>query len=90
MSVALPIADILVNAPASIVAAIGLWRLRRYGYLGGYFVAGFYLYASVFILVEAFTEQPPEFWAIVVPQVLAVAVALTLLFYLPRIRAQFR
>lgn len=90
VSIALPIADIVINAPASILAAIGLWQLRRYGYLAGYFVAGFYLYASAFILVEALWERPPDFWAIFVPQILAVLVALTLLVYLPRVRDLFR
>lgn len=86
----MPIADIVVNTPASVLAAVGLWRLRRYGYLAGYFVAGFYLYASVFILVEAFAERPSDFWAIVIPQALAVLVAFALLIYLPRIRGHFR
>lgn len=90
LNVALPAADILVNAPASILAAVGLWRLRRYGYLAAYFVAGLYLYASVFILIEAFAGRPPDFWAIVVPQALAVLVALVLLLYLPRVRRLFR
>ena len=47
-----PITDILVNAPASIVAAVGLWRLRRFGFVGSQFVAGFYIYASVEIFVD--------------------------------------
>lgn len=89
MSVALPLADILINAPASIIAGVGLWRLRRYGYLAGYFVAGFYLYASTFIIVEAFEQHPADFWAILVPQVLAVVVAMALLIYLPQVRKHF-
>ena len=87
---ALPVADIVVNAPASILAAVGLWRLRRYGYLAAYFVAGIYLYASVFILIDAFVERPPDFWTIIVPQALAVVVSVALLLYLPRVRSVFR
>lgn len=90
MSVALPLADILINAPASIVAGIGLWQLRRFGYLAGYFVAGLYLYASAFIIVEAFEQRPPDFWAILVPQLLAVVVAVGLLVYLPQVRERFQ
>lgn len=89
MSVALPLADILINAPASMIAGVGLWRLRRYGYLAGYFVAGFYLYASTFIIVEAFEQHPADFWAILVPQVLAVVVAMALLIYLPQVQKYF-
>jgi len=47
---AFPITDILVNAPASMTATIGLWRMKRYGFVTTYFVAGFYIYASVLFI----------------------------------------
>src|SRR5512140_931963 len=47
-----PVTDILVNAPASIIASIGIWKLKRYGYIASQFVAGFYIYASVEIFVR--------------------------------------
>ncbi len=28
-----PVADIVINTPATIIAAIGLWRMRKYGYV---------------------------------------------------------
>lgn len=90
VDLALPLADILINAPASLLAAVGLWRLRRYGYVAGYFVAGLYLYASTFIIADALLTRPADFWAILVPQILAVAVALALLWLLPRWRPLFR
>lgn len=76
------ITDILVNAPASILAAIGLWRLKRYGFVAAYFVAGFYVYASVEIFVHVFKAGPPFATEILVPQILAVIVAITLMIYL--------
>jgi hypothetical protein len=87
---AFPIADILVNAPASITAAIGLWRLKRYGYVAAQFVAGFYVYASVEIFVHVIQEGPPYAAEIVVPQVLAVLVALALVLYLWHVQDLFR
>ena len=85
-----PVTDILVNAPASIIAAIGLWQLRRYGYIASQFVAGFYIYASVEIFVDVIQEGPPYPLEIVGPQVLAVAVAVVLVLYLWRIQSRFR
>jgi hypothetical protein len=79
-----PITDILVNAPASIVAAFGLWKLKRYGFVAGYFVAGFYIYASVEIFVHVFQAGPPFAVEILVPQILAVIVAVALIVYLWR------
>jgi hypothetical protein len=84
-----PVTDILVNAPASMIAAIGLWGMRRYGYVASQFVAGFYIYASVEIFVEVVQAGPPYSIEIVVPQVMAVAVATALVVYLWRIREMF-
>jgi hypothetical protein len=86
---AFPITDILVNAPASIVASIGLWKLRRYGYVAAQFVAGFYVYASVEIFVEVIQSGPPYPVEIVAPQVLAVAVAIVLVVYLWHVQELF-
>lgn len=84
-----PVTDILVNAPASMIAAIGLWRMRHYGYVASQFVAGFYIYASVEIFVEVVQVGPPYAIEIIVPQVMAVAVAAILVVYLWRIREIF-
>jgi len=84
-----PVTDILVNAPASMIAAIGLWGMRRYGYVASQFVAGFYIYASVEIFVEVVQTGPPYAIEIIVPQVVAVAVAVILVVYLWRIQGMF-
>ncbi|MBN2387963.1 MAG: hypothetical protein JXB85_13175 [Anaerolineales bacterium] len=84
-----PITDLLVNAPISILAAIGLWRRKAWGYLASQFVAGFYIYASVEIFVMVIQNGPPIPIEIVLPQVLAVLVAAGLVFYLWRVRQIF-
>ena len=65
---AFPITDLIVNAPASILAAIGLWRLRRWGYVAAQLVAGFYTYASVEIFVRTAQDGPPYPVEIIAPQ----------------------
>ena len=89
MDYSFPIADILINAPASIIAAIGLWKLKRYGYVVSQFVAGFYVYASVVIFVEVAQTGPPYPIEIIFPQVLGVVVAISLIFYLWRVKDLF-
>ena len=84
-----PVTDILVNAPACFVAAVGLWRCREFGYIASQFVAGVFMYASVEIFVQVAQGSLPGDMAIVLPQVMAVAVALLLVFYLWRMRAIF-
>jgi len=87
---AFPITDILINAPASIIAAIGLWYLKRFGYPASQFVAGFYVYASVYIFIEVFQEGPPYPLEIILPQVLAVITAICLVVYGWRYQDLFR
>jgi len=89
VNLAFPMADILVNAPASIIAAVGLWKLKKYGYPASQFVAGFYVYASVIIITEAAQGGPPYPLEIVLPQIAAVVVAFILVFYLWRMRGLF-
>ena len=84
-----PVTDILVNAPASLIAAIGLWKMKQWGYVAAQFVAGFYVYASVEIFVTVIQQGPPYPIEIVIPQVAAVVVAAFLVFYLWRIRMRF-
>lgn len=90
VDLAFPITDIVVNAPASILAALGLWKLRRYGYLASYFVAGFYIYASVYIFLEVAQDGPAYPVELMAPQVLAVLVAVGLLIFPERVRHLFR
>jgi len=89
VNLAFPIADILVNTPASIIAAVGLWKLKGYGYPAAQFVAGFYVYASVVIISEVAQGGSPYLLEIVLPQIAAVVVAFILVFYLWRVRDLF-
>ncbi|MFN2218802.1 MAG: hypothetical protein ACK2UA_09365 [Anaerolineae bacterium] len=89
IGLAFPITDMVVNAPASIVAAIGLWQLKRFGHRAAYFVAGFYIYASVYIFVEVAQGGPPYAVEILVPQVFAVLAAVALLILPERYRERF-
>jgi hypothetical protein len=84
-----PITDMLVNAPACIISAVGLWGGRRYGYVAAQFTAGFFVYASVEIFVMVFQAPPPFPLEILIPQVFAVIMAYYLVFYLWRIQGLF-
>jgi hypothetical protein len=64
------------------IAAVGLWKLKRFGYVAAHFVAGFYIYASVEIFVHVIQDGWPYPLEIVLPQVLAVVVGAALVVYL--------
>jgi hypothetical protein len=84
-----PITDILVNAPACFISAVGLWRGRRFGYITAQFAAGLFVYASVEIFVMVFQEPPPYPLEILIPQIFAVIAAYFLVFYLWRFHNLF-
>jgi hypothetical protein len=84
-----PVTDILVNAPASLIAAIGLWKMKQWGYVAAQFVAGFYVYGSIEIFVMVIQQGPPYPIEIVIPQIAAVIVAAFLVFYLWPLRGRF-
>lgn len=90
VSVAFPLTDILVNAPASIVAAVGLWSMKGIGYPASKFVAGFYIYASVYIFIELAENGPPYPIEILLPQVLAVILAVCLVVFGWRYKDRFQ
>lgn len=89
VDIAFPLTDILVNAPACLVGAFGLWKLKRFGYPASQFVAGFFIYASVYIFVEVFQAGRPYPLEILLPQFAAVITAVVLVVYLYRIRYLF-
>lgn len=85
-----PITDILINAPASILAGFGLLRLRKWGQKMAWFVAGFYIYASVEIFVHMFQAGPPLPPEIYIPQTFAVLIAIALLVFSSRHEGKYK
>jgi len=78
VDLALPTADIFVNGPVSILAGIGLWKMRQWGFVAAWMTAGIYLYASVEVFVWAWQEGSLTL-PILVPQLLAVIAALVVM-----------
>jgi hypothetical protein len=87
---AFPITDIIVNAPASLIAAIGLWRMKKYGYVASQFFAGFGIYASVEIFINVVQGSVPNSPEIIIPQVFTVLLSIILVIYLWRINEEFK
>jgi len=83
-----PITDIVVNAPASIITGIGLIKMRNWSKFLAWFVAGFYIYASVEIFIDVIQEGIllPE---IVIPQIFAIIVAIFLMIETHRYEETF-
>ncbi len=85
----LPVADILINAPASILTAIGLWGMRKWGKYMAWFTAGFYLYASVEIFAHYAQLGELSNMAITLPQAVAVLAAVVVMVVSWKYRDRF-
>lgn len=90
IDLAFPAADILINAPASLLTGIGLWGMRKWAFPLSWFTAGFYLYASIEIFVHAAQEGIlATAFEITIPQLIAVVVALATMLLTWRNRQSF-
>ncbi len=85
-----PVTDIIVNAPVSLIAAVGLWRLKRYGYIASQIFSGFAIYASVEIFVKAIQGDLAGSMEIIFPQIFAVLLSIVLIVYLWRKKEEFK
>ena len=61
------ITDLILTAPLSIVAAIGLYRRSRWGKRLSVFVAGIYAYGSIGVYVILAVNGPPYSVLYVIP-----------------------
>jgi hypothetical protein len=90
VDLAFPIADTLINAPASIITGIGLWRMKKWGYAAAWFTSGLYLYASTEIFVHAWQNGVlTSALEITNPQTMAVLVAVVTMVLIWRKRESF-
>lgn len=85
-----PVSDLLINVPTSIIAAVGLWRNKKYGYVASQIFSGFGLYASIEIFVKVIQGDLTNSAEIMIPQIITVALAMILIIYLWRIKEEFK
>lgn len=61
--VLIPWADLLITGPLSLLAALGVWKMRSWGYLVGLMVCGIYLFGSALVYISLIwngSPYPPE------------------------------
>ncbi|MFW9991004.1 MAG: hypothetical protein ACFFD4_02980 [Candidatus Odinarchaeota archaeon] len=75
------IPDLVIAAPASLLAAIGYWHLRRWGIFAGLFVTGTYIYGSIAVYVMVLQSGPPYDLTLIIPPVFGISLSLALIFW---------
>jgi hypothetical protein len=79
--VLLPIADMVLTSPLSLVAAYGLWRNRVWGIYLGLVTAGIYLYGSVLVFILLIWFGKPYPMQLVVPPVFGLGIAVSYIIW---------
>jgi hypothetical protein len=83
------IPDILINAPISIIAAIGLWNKRNIGFIFANIIAGIYVYVSTNILVRVLQSGTPYIFSLLFPPIISIGLMGLILIIIWKNRKSF-
>lgn len=79
--VLIPMADLVLAGPLSLVAAYGLWRNRVWGIYLGLVTAGTYLSGSVLVFISLIWFGMPYPMQLVVPPVFGLGIAVSYIIW---------
>ena len=77
----LPMADLWLTAPISLIAAHGLFREKRYGMVLGLVASGIYLLGSVIVYLYEFWVLASPSWYMIIPPIFGVAISVGFVTY---------
>jgi hypothetical protein len=72
LTVLIPWADLLITGPLSLLAAIGVWRRKSWGFLLGLMACGMYLFGSALVYVSLLWNGAPFPIELVFPPVVGI------------------
>jgi len=85
--VLIPMADLVLTGPLSLVAAYGLWRNRVWGIHLGLVTAGTYMLGSVLVFISLIWLGRPYPMQLVVPPIFGLGIAVFYIFWVIKERS---
>lgn len=82
--IALFIAELVVAAPASIIASIGLVKLQRWGLIMSLFSTGVFIYGSALVYASIFLFGAPIPLKLLIPPIFGIGLSLTTIRWIQR------
>lgn len=75
--VLVPWADLLITGPLSLLAALGVWKMRSWGFTLGLMVCGIYLFGSALVYITLIWNGAPYPPELVYPPILGIGFGIT-------------
>ena len=63
----IPMADLIITFPVSIIAAIGIYKQKKWGIYFGLLASGIYIFVSVLVFIKLFYLGSPYPLKLIVP-----------------------
>ena len=71
--VLIPILDLIITFPLSIISSIGLWKNRKFGITIGLVTCGVYLFGSILVLITVVWNGAPNPIHLILPAILGIS-----------------
>lgn len=76
----IPVADLLIAGPLSILAGIGLFNAKRWGIILGIACSGIYIYGSIQVYFLLIRNGPPYPWQLLLPPIFGIGIATSFMY----------
>lgn len=76
----IPMADLLIAGPFSVLAGIGLLAAKRWGKILGIACSGIYIYGSIQVYFLLIRNGPPYPWQLLVPPIFGLGIAFSFMY----------
>lgn len=77
----MPMADLIVIGPVSIISAIGILKLKKWGAKFGILTAGAYIFSSVLVFIKLYWHGQPFPLKLIIPSVTGFIFGISFFIY---------
>ena len=77
----LPMADLLLTGPLSIIASIGIWKQKKWGRALGLMAGGIFVFGSIEVYIGLIWNGPPFPPELIIPPLFGIGIAVAFLIY---------
>lgn len=83
-TVLLPLGDLILTGPLSLVSAYALWSKRGWGIYTGLLTSGIYLFGSVLVFISLIWTGKPYPLRLIIPPIFGVSIAVSFVIWVMR------
>jgi FtsH-binding integral membrane protein len=76
------VAELVIAAPISILASVGIKKMKRWGMLLALLAVGVYIYGSVLVYAAVFLAGSPYPLKLIIPPVFGITLSISLIYWI--------